>query len=118
MPRPFMISNRTTKTGYLQLIDRGILTMDTVLSEKFPPLAAASHRVLDSFDAEGKPVFVAANKPITVKMMLNQTSGFGMEFGPKVQQWKTVTDKGKGYVNSCKIVSSLCDWPRSSFWGV
>ncbi len=81
--------------------------MDTVLGEKFPALAHASKHVLESFDADGKPIFVESTTPITVRMMLNQTSGFGMEFGQKVQQWKKVTDKGQGFVNSCKIVSML-----------
>jgi hypothetical protein len=40
--------------------------------------------------------------------MLNQTSGFGMEFGDQVQRYKTTADKGTGFVNSCKVVR----WPE------
>lgn len=42
------------------------------------------------------------NSPITVQMMLNQTSGFGTEFGEHVKSWKTVAKRGLGFVNSCK----------------
>ncbi|GFZ50619.1 hypothetical protein JCM24511_08377 [Saitozyma sp. JCM 24511] len=91
-----------TSVCYLQLVDRGVLSLDTKLTELFPPLKAASSRILTGFDADGKPQFRANSEPITLAQMLNQSSGFGREFGPTVQAWKKVTDKGKGFVNSCK----------------
>jgi hypothetical protein len=56
-------------------------------------------------DGKGKAILVDSDEPVTLGQMLNQTSGFGMEFGTKVQLWKKVTEKGKGFVNSCKAVS-------------
>ncbi len=74
------------------------------MAENFPALAEASSRVLSGFDDASNPTFEEPKRSITLAMMLNQTSGFGMEFGEKVGQWKKVTDEGKGFVNSCKIV--------------
>lgn len=90
--------------GYLTLVDRGILSLDTDLREVYPSLKEASKQILTGFDDQGQPKFVANEKPITLLQMLNQSSGFGMEFGETVQAWKKVTTKGKGFVNSCKVV--------------
>jgi hypothetical protein len=59
--------------------------------------------VLAGFAEDGSPIFSPNDQAITLGMMLNQTSGFGMEFGDTVQKWKKIS--GKGFVNSCKIVS-------------
>ena len=37
--------------------------------------------------------------------LLNQSSGFGAEFGPKVSAWKKQATVGAGFVNSCKIAN-------------
>lgn len=51
---------------------------------------------------------------VTLKMMLNQTSGFGMEFLSGVQDWKKCSGKGTGFVNSCKVVSLILSSYRSN----
>jgi CubicO group peptidase (beta-lactamase class C family) len=83
------------------------LSLDTDMTVLYPPLKDASKQILTGFDGQGQPQFKSDDKPITLLQMLNQSSGFGMEFGETVQAWKKVTTKGKGYVNSCKIVSFL-----------
>jgi CubicO group peptidase (beta-lactamase class C family) len=85
-------------------VDRGILSLDTKLTELFPALKSAASRILTGFDESGQPLFQHNTTPITLAQMLNQSSGFGREFGPTVQAWKKVTDKGAGFVNSCKVV--------------
>ena len=89
---------------YLQLVDRGVLTLETDMRPLFKPLGDASARVLTGFDEEGQPLFKPNSTPITLSQMLNQTSGFGKEFGEIVSGWKKVTTVGKGFVNSCKVV--------------
>lgn len=76
------------------------------MTDLYPPLKEASRQILTGFDDQGQPKLVDNDKPITLLQMLNQSSGFGMEFGETVQAWKKVTPKGKGYVNSCKVVST------------
>jgi hypothetical protein len=72
----------------------------------FPPLDAAAARIIKDFDESGRPVMEENAAPVTLAQMLNQTSGFGMEFGDKVPRWKKVAEKGTGFVNSCKVVRS------------
>lgn len=86
-------------------MDRGVLSLDTKMTDLFPPLKEAAKQILTGFDDQGQPKLVPNDKPITLLQMLNQSSGFGMEFGETVQAWKKVTPKGKGFVNSCKVVS-------------
>jgi CubicO group peptidase (beta-lactamase class C family) len=93
-----------TAVCYLRLVDQGVLTLETDMREFYAPLREATSKILEGFDEDGKPIFAATDRKVTLGMMLNQTSGFGQEFGEKVQRWKKVTDKGKGYVNSCKVV--------------
>ena len=87
------------------MVDKGVLSLDTKMTDLYPPLKEASKQILTGFNADGSPKLVDNDKPITLLQMLNQSSGFGMEFGETVQGWKKVTTKGKGYVNSCKVVS-------------
>lgn len=89
----------------MTLVDQGVLSLDTKMTDLYPPLKEAAKQILTGFDEQGQPKLVPNDKPITLLQMLNQSSGFGMEFGETVQAWKKVTPKGKGYVNSCKIVS-------------
>lgn len=89
--------------GYLQLVDRGVLSLETDMRKVFPPLDAAASRVITGFK-DGKPEYQAYDGPVPLSSLLNQTSGFGMEFGDKVPEWKKTAEKGAGFVNSCKIV--------------
>ncbi len=89
-------------------MDAGTLTLDTPASKYLPELQSP-HRIIDSFSPSGEPVYREAKTEITIGMMLNQSSGFGAEFAATVTQWKKTLPegaKGKGFVNSCKIV---CD---------
>jgi hypothetical protein len=74
------------------------------MTAMYPPLKEASKQILTGFKENGEAILKPDDKPITLLQMLNQSSGFGMEFGETVQAWKKVTPKGKGYVNSCKVV--------------
>lgn len=89
--------------GYLQLVDRGTLSLDTDMRKVFAPLDAAASRIITGFE-DGQPEYETYDGPVSLLSLLNQTSGFGKEFGDKVQQWKKTAAKGAGFVNSCKIV--------------
>lgn len=89
------------------MVDRGVLSLDTDMTALHTPLKEASRQILTGFDEQGQPKLQPNDKPITLLQMLNQSSGFGMEFGETVQAWKKVTPKGKGYVNSCKVVGTI-----------
>ncbi|KLT44536.1 beta-lactamase/transpeptidase-like protein, partial [Cutaneotrichosporon oleaginosum] len=92
-----------TSICYLQLVDAGKLTLDTNMRVKFPALDAAASHIIKGFDDDCKPILEKNEAPVTLLQLLNQTSGFGMEFGDKIPRWKKVAEKGTGFVNSCKI---------------
>lgn len=77
------------------------------MRKAFPPLDAAGAQIIKGFEEDGKPITEKNDAPITLLEMLNQTSGFGMEFGEVVPKWKAA--KGTGFVNSCKVVSRLAN---------
>jgi hypothetical protein len=91
-------------------VDKGTLTLDTDLSEYYQPLKEATGRVFRGVDDNGQPIWEESKTPVTLRMMLNQTSGFGMEFLEGVKGWKSYSGKGTGFVNSCKVVSSDGLW--------
>lgn len=87
-------------------MDAGKLSLDQDVTSIFPQLAHATKQIFKGLDDQGNPIMEDREGPITLGMMLNQTSGFGMEFGAEVPKWKKVAKKGLGFVNSCKIVSN------------
>lgn len=99
----------TDDIAYLQLVDRGIISLDTDMRKIFEPLAKASSRLFVGIGEDGEPQYKDNDTPVALLHMMNQSSGVGMEFGDLVQSWKEYTrktgGKGAGFVNSCKVVS-------------
>jgi CubicO group peptidase (beta-lactamase class C family) len=62
-----------TTTGALQLVERGLLSLDEPVSKHLPQFENLD--VLTGFDAAGKPVLRPCRKPITLKHLLTHTSG-------------------------------------------
>ncbi|KAL1413097.1 hypothetical protein Q8F55_000846 [Vanrija albida] len=92
-----------TSVAYLQLVDKGVLSLDTDVRSLSPQLDAAAARIFTGLNAAGEATFVPNASPVPLRALLNQTSGFGAEFGEQVQAWKGVAPLGRGFVNSCKI---------------
>src|SRR3989441_8408274 len=79
-----------TATAAMQLVERGKLSLDRPASEVVAALTAA--KVLDGFDAAGKPRLRPPKRPITLKHLLTHTSGFAYEiWRPEIAQYQTVT---------------------------
>jgi len=66
-----------TAAGAMQLVERGKLKLDSPAAEVVPDLAKA--RVLEGFDAAGKPKLRAPKRPITLRHLLTHTAGFSYE---------------------------------------
>jgi len=79
-----------TATAAMQLVENGKLGLERPASEVVPELAAA--KVLEGFDAAGKPRLRAPKRPITLRHLLTHTAGFGYEiWNPSIAQYQTAT---------------------------
>ena len=76
----FLIASMTkaiTTTAALQLVERGMLTLEEPVAKHLPELSKLD--VLQGFDKSGKPFLRAASKPVTLKHLLTHTSGFAYD---------------------------------------
>ena len=77
----FQIASMTkavTSVAAMQLVERGLLTLDSDFGALMPELA--NPQVLTGFDADGKPTLRRAATPVTLRHLLTHTSGFGYSF--------------------------------------
>lgn len=88
-----------TATAAMQLIERGKLSLERPASQEVPEIAAA--KVLEGFDAAGKPRLRAPQRPITLKHLLTHTAGFGYDlWDPAIGEYEKVT--GTPGIITCK----------------
>src|SRR5437879_11054475 len=63
-----------TATAAMQLVEKGKLSLERPASETVAELGRA--RVLDGWDAAGKPRLRAPKRPITLRHLLTHTAGY------------------------------------------
>jgi CubicO group peptidase (beta-lactamase class C family) len=64
-------------TGAMQLVERGLVSLDEPLGSLLPALAAP--QVLEGYTAVGEPILRPAKRPITLRHLLTHTSGYGYD---------------------------------------
>jgi methyl acetate hydrolase len=88
-----------TATAAMQLVEGGKLDLERPASDVVPDLAAA--KVLEGFEAGGKPRLRAPKRPITLRHLLTHTAGYAYEiWEPAVVQYQTVT--GTPGITTCQ----------------
>lgn len=77
-----------TTIAVLQCCERGLLSLDADQTKHIPEIAEKG--VLLRYDeASGEPVYEPLKKPITLRQMLNHSSGLPYPFlDPQVQKWR------------------------------
>ncbi len=71
------MTKAVTATAAMQLVEQGRLTLDEPLGRFAPYLAAP--KVLEGFDAAGRPVLRPARGAITLRRLMTHTAGFGYD---------------------------------------
>src|SRR5262245_2730556 len=97
----FRIASMTkaiTSVAAMQLVEQGKLTLDGPVPNIDPTISAP--QVLEGFDASGAPKLRAAKRPITLRLLLTHTAGFGYEqWHPTVARYvklKELPSRGTG----------------------
>ncbi|KAK3386559.1 beta-lactamase/transpeptidase-like protein [Podospora didyma] len=93
----FTLASQTkllTSLCVLQLIDRGLITLETDVTLHLPALAAK--QILTGFSSDGlTPLFTPRTKPILLRHLLTHSSGLGYSFlHPDLLKWHTITKPG------------------------
>jgi methyl acetate hydrolase len=79
-----------TATAAMQLVEAGRLSLEAPARDMVPALAAA--KVLEGFDASGKPRLRAPKREITLRHLLTHSAGFAYEiWEPAVARYQTAT---------------------------
>ncbi|GAB1312887.1 Beta-lactamase [Madurella fahalii] len=92
----FVLASMTkllTCIAVLQLVERGLITLDSDITPHLPTLAAQP--ILSGFDpTTGSPILTPRTKPLLVRHLLSHSSGAGYPFlSPALTQYFSATNK-------------------------
>jgi CubicO group peptidase (beta-lactamase class C family) len=89
-------------TAAMQLVEQGRADLDEPVSRILPELAAP--KVLEGYDAAGKPILRPAKRPITLRQLLTHTSGFGYDIW-NANVCRYMAENGIPNVCDCRLIT-------------
>ncbi|KAK3321378.1 beta-lactamase/transpeptidase-like protein [Cercophora scortea] len=99
-----------TAVAVLQLVDRGLITLDTDITPHLPTLAALP--ILTGFDASNAPILTPRTTPLLVRHLLTHSSGCSYPFmQPLLDTWAKQQPPPPQNPTSGPTVDSLFGYP-------
>ncbi|TPE64498.1 beta-lactamase family protein [Sandaracinobacter neustonicus] len=98
----FSMTKPVTGVALMQLWEQGKFRLDDPLAQYLPEFA--NMRVQDGVDAEGKPKWRAATRPITIRDVMRHTAGFSYGFG------QTAADEEFRKINPLALTNNLTEF--------
>ena len=74
----FSMTKSITGTAILQLYEQGLLDLDAPATDYVQEIG--EFKVLEGFDDKGEPILREPKRPITTRMLMLHTAGFGYDF--------------------------------------
>lgn len=92
-----------TIIAVLQLVDRGLISLDEDVTKHLPALGA--HPILTGFTPDGEPITTPRTRPITLRHLLTHSSGCGYAFlDPSLQTY--ISRPGSTFCNPTSTEST------------
>ncbi|MGE3909721.1 MAG: serine hydrolase domain-containing protein [Chloroflexota bacterium] len=96
------MTKAVTSVAAMQQVERGALDLDAPIGPVLPQLA--NPQVLDGFDEDGTPRLRPARRPITLRLLLTHTAGFGYDnWDERVRRYAAAT--GIPAVGTCQLAA-------------
>jgi len=93
-----------TTIACLQLVERGLTTLDADVASILPELAALP--ILTGFDASERPITTPRTRPITLRHLLTHSSGLSYDaFNPTLIRWCAATGKRLDSANAVSLAT-------------
>ncbi|OAA74839.1 beta-lactamase [Akanthomyces lecanii RCEF 1005] len=110
------MSKVVTATCLMQLVERGLVSLDDDVRPRFPEMQAV--KVLRGFEEDGTPMLEENTEPITLRMLLSHTSGYPYEFSnPRALQWSQREDrKDKFPARSRAAIDTPLVYAPGEYW--
>ncbi len=112
----YSMTKPLTSVAALQLVEQGKLALDEPAAIHLPALADL--KILIGFDQAGTPVLRAPTRPITLRQLLNHTSGFTYDmWDPNLDRYYTVQNLPRQFAKKMAAMTVPIAFEPGEQWG-